>query len=502
MFMDLTGTSFVFEPLTLLIMFGGVFGGLIVGAIPGLTSTMAVALLVPITYGMSANLGLALLVSVYMGSISGGLVAASLLNIPGTPSSVATTFDAFPMTRRGEGGKALAYGIFASFLGSIFGFIALYLLAPVLGTFALRFGPYEYFSLVVFTLTCIVSISRKSLLKGALSALIGLFLSCIGLSQVDGMPRFDFGTDWLQSGFSVMPVLIGMYAISQILNDMAGMYMPMTVMKTDFTVREFFRVAASFRHSVWNVIRSSLIGIGIGILPGTGSGLSNIVAYAQAKNSARDPESFGTGNPDGIIASESSNNAATGGALIPLLTLGIPGDATTLMMIGAFMIHGVQPGPLLMRDHAELVAIIIIAYLVSNFFMLFLQINFIKVVIKALKIPQVVLFPCIIVLCVMGCYALNSSMVDVWIFFFMGIVGYALTKTGFPLLPLVLGLILGRIAEAQFRSAYTMGGDSLAGFLERPIALAFLGISVLSLALSLWSARKGGAARARQEGAS
>lgn len=490
MFINLSGTSFVFEPLTLLIMFCGVFGGLIIGAIPGLTSTMAVALLVPITYGMSANLGLALLVAVYMGSISGGLVAATLLNIPGTPSSVATTFDAYPLTKRGQGGKALAYGVFASFLGSLLGFVALYLLAPILGNFALRFGPYEYFALVVFTLTCIISISRKSLLKGAISALLGLFLSNVGLSQIDGVPRFDFGTDWLQSGFSVMPVLIGMYAVSQILEDIGNINKPVQVMNASFSLKEFFQVVKTFKNSVWNVIRSSLIGIGIGILPGTGSGLSNIVAYAQAKNSSKDPDSFGKGNPDGIIASEASNNAATGGALIPLLTLGIPGDATTLMMIGAFMIHGVQPGPLLMRDHSELVAIIIIAYLVSNFFMLLLQVNFIKLVIKALKIPQSVLFPCILVLCVMGCYALNSSMVDVWIFFIMGLVGYVLVYTGFPLLPLVLGLILGRIAESQLRSAYSMGGDSLAGFLNRPIALVFLGISLLSLVLSLWAAHK------------
>ncbi|MCI7568822.1 MAG: tripartite tricarboxylate transporter permease [Desulfovibrio sp.] len=490
MFLDLTGTSFVFEPLTLVVMLAGVFGGLIIGAIPGLTSTMAVALLVPVTYGMEAHLGLALLVAVYMGSISGGLVAATLLNIPGTPSSVATTFDAYPMTKRGEGGKALAYGVFASFLGSMLGFVALLLLAPVLGKFALRFGPYEYFALVVFTLTCIVSISRKSLLKGAVSALLGLFLAMVGLSEIDGIPRFVFGTDWLQSGFSVMPVLIGMFAVSQLLEDLAGLGKPVAVMKADFSFREFRQVALSFRHSVWNLIRSSLIGIGIGILPGTGSGLSNIVAYAQAKNSSREPDSFGTGNPDGIIASESSNNAATGGALIPLLTLGIPGDATTLMMIGAFMIHGVQPGPLLMRDHADLVAVIIIAYLVSNFFMLFLQINFIKLMIKALKLPQAILFPVIIMLCVVGSYALNSSMTDVWVFFGMGIAGYGLVKAGYPLLPLVLGLILGRMAESQFRAAYSLGGDSLAGFLERPIALFFFAVAALSLGMSLYSAHK------------
>jgi putative tricarboxylic transport membrane protein len=493
--LDFSQIGDIFTTFNLMLMLLGVFGGLVVGAMPGLTSTMAVALLVPITFGMNVEQGLVMLVAVYIGSISGGLVSAALLNIPGTPSSVATTFDAFPMAHRGEAGKALAYGVFASFLGGLVSFFALALIAPILGTFALRFGPYEYFALVVFTLSCIISISGNSLTKGLIAACIGMLMAMVGLSETDSVSRFTFGVSSLQSGFSMMPVLIGMYAISQVLRDVGEIKKPFNILNANFTVREFCRVMAAFRHSVKNTLRSSLIGVGIGILPGVGPGLSNIVAYSQAKSASPDPDSFGKGNPDGIIASESANNAATGGAMIPLLTLGIPGDATTMMMLGAFMIHGVQPGPLLMRDHSHLVLIILCAYFISNLFMLLLQVYFIRVLIKALMIPRYILYPIILGLCVIGSYALNSSMSDVWIFFATGMVGYAFSRLGFPLLPLVLGLMLGGMAESQLRVSIVMGGNSLAGYLDRPIALFFLAVSVLSVVWSLYSKRR---ARLRQ----
>mgnify|MGYP000877818616 CR=1 FL=1 len=480
----------VITPFNMLLMFLGVFGGLVVGAMPGLTSTMAVALLVPITFGMDVNQGLVMLVAVYIGSISGGLVSAALLNIPGTPSSVATTFDAYPMAKRGEAGKALGYGVFASFLGGLISFFALAVLSPLLGAFALRFGPYEYFSLVVFTLSCIISISDKSLTKGLISATLGMIMAMVGLSETDSVSRFTFGIMDLQAGFAVMPVLIGMYAISQILKDVEEIKKPFNLVNVNFSAREFFQVALTFTRSIKNVLRSSLIGVGVGILPGVGPGLSNIVAYSQAKAASKDPDSFGKGNPDGIIASETANNAATGGAMIPLLTLGIPGDATTMMMLGAFMIHGVQPGPLLMRDHSELVLIILGAYFVSNILMMLLQVYFIRVLIRALTIPRFVLYPIILGLCVIGSYALNSSMSDVWVFMASGLIGYLFIKRGFPLLPLVLGLILGRMAENELRVSIVMGNGSLEGYLHRPIALCFLGAAALSVVYSLYSKRR------------
>lgn len=479
----------IFAPFSLLLMFCGVFGGLLIGALPGLTGTMAVALLVPVTFGMPVEHGLILLVAVYIGSISGGLVSAALLNIPGTPSSVATTFDAYPMVARGEAGKALGIGVFASFMGCVISFICLVALAPVLGSFALRFGPCEYFSLVIFTLTCISAVSKKSLLKGFLAAALGLLMSTVGLSEVDAVPRFTFDTELLQSGFGVMPVLIGMYAISQVMEEVKTIRSAVKVPRADFTIRQFWSVALLCLRSWKNLVRSSLIGTAIGILPGVGPGLSNIVAYSQARAADKHPETFGQGNPDGIIASESANNASCGGAMIPLLTLGIPGDSTTMMMLGAFMIHGVQPGPLLLRDNPDLVLLILAAFLVSSFFMLIVQMRFIKLLIKALSISRPVLFPIILALCTIGSFALNSSMSDVWVFFLMGLVGIVLNKLDFPLLPLVLGLILGKMAEQELRTSLIMGHGTLSEFLHRPIALAFIGLSVLSVLWSIYRSR-------------
>jgi putative tricarboxylic transport membrane protein len=296
MFAELGSIMTVFTPTFLLVMLAGVFGGLVIGALPGLTSTMAVALLVPITYGMTMELGIAMLVAVYIGAISGGLVSAALLNIPGTPSSVATTFDAYPMVQRGEAGRALAIGVFASCAGGFFSFIAMISLSPLLGRFALRFASYEYFALVIFTLTCIISLSRASLVKGIISACLGLLMACTGLSDIDSAVRFTFGFNDLQAGFSVLPVLIGMYAVSQIMEEVRRINEPYKLTYAHFTWREFWRVVKTDftpRDNVWNFFRSALIGTGIGILPGVGPGLSNIMAYAQAKSSSQDPESFG-----------------------------------------------------------------------------------------------------------------------------------------------------------------------------------------------------------------
>lgn len=479
-----------FDFFTIMLMVCGVFGGLIVGALPGLTSTMAVALLVPITYGMTINTGLVLLVSVYIGGIAGGLVSASLLNIPGTPACVATTFDAYPMAKRGEAGKALSYGIFSAFLGGIISFFCLVLLAPPLSTFALDFGPCEYFALVLFTLSCIVSISHKSITKGFISGAMGLLLSCVGLSETDGMPRFDFGINELQAGFNVMPVLIGMFAVSQILIEVKSIHAPYDVMGANFSQREFWSVARDVLRHWKNVVRSALIGTGIGILPGVGPGLSNIVAYSQAKAASKEPESFGKGNPNGIIASEVASCASTGGAMIPLLTLGIPGDATTMMMLGAFMLQGVQPGPLLMRDNPELIMLIYAAFFISVVLMLLMLINCIKLMTKALMLPREILYPIIVTLCVIGCYALNSSMFDVWVFFAMGLLGTLMASLNFPLLPLVLGLMLGRMAESQLRISITLGHGTPAAFLDSPIAMLFIAISILSVCYSLYRINK------------
>jgi len=488
--MILSAITNMLSPLPLFLMAASCMGGLIVGSIPGLTSTMAIALLVPLTFGMSMHLALAMLIGVYIGAISGGLVAATLLSIPGTPASASTTFDAFPMTRKGEAGKALAYGVFASFLGSLLSFFALAVCAPLLGSLAIHFSSYEYLALIIFTLTCIISISGKSLLKGMISTCIGMLLSCVGLCVLDGSSRFTFGLINLEAGLAVVPVLIGVYAMSQVLKDIENINKPFELHRADFTLKEFAAVVRTFRHSIKNVIRSSALGVGIGILPGIGPGLSNIVAYSQARDASPHPETFGTGDPDGIIASESANNAATGGALIPMLTLGIPGDASTMMLIGAFMIHGIEPGPLLFANHQDIVVTVLAAYLISNFFMLFWQVNCIRVLIKALLIPRHILYPIIVAMCVVGCFALSSNLTDVWVFAVVGLAGYFLTVTGFPILPLVLGLILGHMAERELSACWLAGDNSLWGIMDRPVALFFIAAAVFSVIYGLRGRRK------------
>jgi putative tricarboxylic transport membrane protein len=473
----------MFTPQVLLTLILGVFGGLIVGAVPGLTSTMAVGLLVPITFGMDAQFGIAMVVAVYVGAISGGLVSAVLLNIPGTPSSVATTFDGFPMAKNGQAGRALSLGIWSSFIGGTISAMALAVIAPQLAKFAIKFSPYEYFALVIFTLTCIGVLSKGSTLKGLIAGCVGLLLSFVGTSWTDSVTRFTFGVSALEAGFAELPVLIGMFAMTQILQDVSQISKPFTVLKPNFTIREFGQVIVESASHIGNFARSSLIGIVIGILPGVGPGLSNILAYAQAKTASKHPETFGKGEPDGIIASETANNAATGGAMIPLLTLGIPGDATTLMMLGAFMIHGIQPGPLLFRDSGAMVMAIIAVFFLCNFLMMLIQMFCIPVFVKCLLVPRYLLYPVVLVMCIVGCYALNSRMLDVWVFVGFGLVGYFLSREGFPLLPVILGLILGRMAENQFRVGLAISSGSIMPFITRPVSALLLLAAVLSLIL-------------------
>ena len=490
MFFEFADVVAAFTPLTLAVMFLAVFGGLVVSVLPGLTSTMAVALLVPFTFGMTVELGLVMLVAVYIGGITGGFVAATLLNIPGGPASVATVLDAYPMAQRGDAGKALALGVIGSFFGSFLSFFSLAFVAPIIGAFALKFGPAEYFALIVFTLTCIIAISRESMLKGLIAACIGLLLGTIGLSDTDGIPRFTFNLQILRGGFEVMPVLIGMYTVSQLLGEIKRIKQPIEFTFASFTMKEFWEMVKFYKQCYKNALRSAGIGIGIGFLPGIGPGLANIVSYSQAKAAAEDPDSFGKGNPNGVIATETSNNASTGASMIPLLTLGIPGCATTMMMLGAFMIHGIAPGPLLFRDHGTLMGIVIVSYLISTFFMLIIQLQFINVLIKALAAPRHLLYPGIMALCAIGTYALNTNMDNIWIFLVMGLLGTLFVKLGYPLLPLVIGLILGRMLENNLRTTLVMGHGSLTVLLDRPIAMVFLVAAALSLIISLYTLRR------------
>ncbi|MGE4283157.1 MAG: tripartite tricarboxylate transporter permease [Clostridia bacterium] len=487
------GFSAVFTLKVMILIILGVAVGIIFGAIPGLTATMAVALCLPITFGMSPVEGMSLLIGLYIGGISGGLISAILLKIPGTPASIATTFDGHPMADKGQAGKALGAGIVFSFLGGLLSIFALIFIAPPLANFAVKFGPYQYFAIAVFSLTMIASLSSGSLAKGLISGLIGMALAAVGVAPIDGYARFTFGLYELDAGFNLLPALIGLFAISEILTTAEESLDSLLVKEDeirDYSVRGFGFSMAEFVGQGWNFFRSSLIGIGIGILPGIGGGTSNILAYLAAKNSSKYPEKFGTGILDGIVASESANNASIGGALIPLLTLGIPGDAVTAMLIGGLMIHGLMPGPMLFTTSGEIVYGIFAALIIANVAMIIIEFVGLRVFVRLLSVPKYLLLPIIFILCVVGAFGINNRIFDVWTLLFFGILGYLMIKFEYTSTPIILGFILGPIAETNLRRGLMMTNGSFIPFLTEPISATFLGIALISVVLSVRSNMK------------
>lgn len=355
-----------------------------------------------------------MLVALYVGGTSGGLISAILLKIPGTPSSVATTFDGGPMAEHGEGGKALGIGILYSFLGTVLSIIALIFIAPSLAKIALKFGPYEYFAICVFALTMIGAMVGDNLLKGLMSGIAGVTFSLFGITSIGGAERFTFGIQSLENGFQQLPVMIGLFAVAEILKVGADGIAANKASIMSCKVKGFGITLKEFKEQFVNFIRSALIGIGIGILPGIGGATSNIVAYSVAKQQSKYPDKFGTGIIDGIIATETSNNSAIGGALIPLLTLGIPGDTVTAMILGGLTLHGIAPGPLLFKNSGTLVYGIFAAFLMATVLMLVVEYGGIRLFIKVLAVPKYILLPAVLILCIVGTYGTNHNMFDVW----------------------------------------------------------------------------------------
>jgi putative tricarboxylic transport membrane protein len=487
----LNGFTSILQFYPLILIFSGVIVGIIFGAMPGLSATMAVTLCLPITFGMQPTYGIALLLGLYVGGISGGLITAILINIPGTPASIATTFDGYPMTVKGEAGKALGVGILVSFLGGMLSFFALLFLSPPIAEFALKFSPVEYFAVTAFSLTLVASLAGKSPIKGLLSGCIGLVLASIGSSPIDGTVRFTFGYHQLDGGLDLVPVLIGFFAVPEILKAARSCALNEKIEITQigklkgfgFTVAEFIRQSPNF-------IRSSLIGLGIGILPGIGGGTSNILSYLAAKNTSRYPEKFGTGIVDGIVASETANNASIGGAMIPLLTLGIPGDPVTAMLLGGLMIHGITPGPMFLQTHATLFYAIFMSLLIGNVMMLVTEFFGIKLFIKLLEIPKHYLFPIIVVLCAVGAFGSTNRIFNVFAMIACGMIGYLMDKYRFPLTPIILSFIIGPLVEMNLRRGLMFTDGSFFAFFKNPIASIFLILGILSIILSFWRGLK------------
>jgi putative tricarboxylic transport membrane protein len=482
------------------LVFFGTVVGIIFGAVPGLTSTMAVALFLPVTYSLGAGAGISLLVALFVGGTSGALISAILLKIPGTPSSVATTFDGAPLMEKGEGAKALGVGIVFSFLGTVVSIIALIFIAPTLAKIALRFGPHEYFAIAIFSLTLIITLASGSMVKGLLSGVIGFAFSTVGIAPVDAITRFTFGQTQLNSGFEILTVLIGLFAISEVIKVAENVKheKAATIGKVSMkTIKGFGFSMQEFVGQLWNGFRSALIGIGIGILPGIGAGTSNIVSYIVAKNRSKYPEKFGTGVIDGVVASETANNACIGGALIPLLTLGIPGDAVTAVMLGGFMIHGIQPGPLLFTTQGALVYTIFAALILSTIMMLLCEFYGLRIFVKLLAVPKHILLPIILVLCVVGAFGLGNRIFDIWTILLFGLIGYGFVKGGIPQPPFIIGFILGPMAETNLRRGLQLSDGDFMGFLTEPISGAFLMLSASSVFWHIFQAQRAKSAKRR-----
>ncbi len=477
------GASVLLDPVTLGLMGIGTLAGLLAGAIPGFTIAMGVILTLPFTFGMSPIQGLATMMGVFVGGFSGGLMSCMLTGIPGTPSSVATTFDGFPMVRSGKPGLALGLGLWSSFFGGMISAIILVALAPQLAFLGLEFGPWDYFSLIVFALTITVSLSGDNMIKGLIAGLLGLFAACVGEDEINGVARFAFGSDHIRQGFAFLPVLIGLFAFSQLLSDVedsAKAKAPLMKNSAEAIRVEHRKAIATVLMNWINLIRSSFIGIFTGILPAAGGSISNILAYDQAKKASNNRNEFGKGAVNGIIAPEAANNATAGGALIMMMALGIPGDIVTAIMIGALMIHNIIPGPSFIQDEPLLAYGVFIAFFAAHFFMVGLQAFALRLFLLVTRIPMYILASVILAYCAIGVFALHNITFDIWVMFGFGVIGYFMRKLGFPLAPMILGVVLGKLAELNIARAIGIS-DDYSLFVTRPWSLFFLIMAIVSV---------------------
>ncbi|MFB0935553.1 MAG: tripartite tricarboxylate transporter permease [Propionivibrio sp.] len=477
----------VFTPGVLFIICVGVTAGIVIGSLPGLTATMGVALLVPLTFGRPPLESLSMLLGIYCGAMYGGSISAILIRTPGTPAAAATILEGYPMARRGEAGRAMAMALFASFFGGIVGALIMTFASPVVSSFALEFGPVEYFALAIFGLSVIVSISGRSLIKGMMAAFFGLLISSIGFDPISGFPRFTFGLMEMMEGPPFIPTLIGLFAVSEVFNEVQKTGQ---IKQLKANLNQYLPSWADIKYCFKHLCRSSFIGTFIGAIPGAGGDIAAFISYGQAKRTSKHPERFGHGEIEGLASSESANNACSGGAMIPLLSLGVPGDAVTAVLLGAFIIQGLQPGPMLYKEHIDIVYQIFASMMLAQFVMLFIGMAGIRLFAKVILVDRAILTPAIFVLSMVGAFAMRSNVFDVYTTLAFGILGYVMMRYDYPLSPILLALILGPMAEANLRRAMVISAGDPSILFSRPIAVVLMGLAVVSLALSIKSQKK------------
>lgn len=474
------GLQSVFELGNLLAIVAGVAIGITIGALPGLSVTMGLALMLPFTFGMDPAAGMLLLLGVYCGGVYGGSITAILLRTPGTAASAATVEDGFALAQQGRAGIALNMGIYASVFGGLFSGIILLLVAPQMAKFALKFGPPEIFTLALFGLTIIAAVSSQSVKKGLVMGALGILVGTIGLDPIDGLSRFTFKYEPLTGGIELVPALIGLFAIAEIFNQIENRYKSIAVDSGMNNEKFGFRQLIPFRKTL---AKSSTIGVIVGAIPGTGGAIAAFLAYGEAQRSSKTPKEYGKGSLDGIAASESANNGTTGATLIPLLTLGIPGDVATAVLLGGLLIQGLRPGPELFTNHAHIVYPVLVGFIVVNIVM-FIQAKLaIKLFARITRVPSFVLLPIVLALCLVGAFAVNNALYSVGIALLFGVIGYILPKYGYPVTPMLIAMILGPIAEIALRQSLSLSSGSIAILFQRPISIVFLLLTVISITL-------------------
>ena len=474
--------SMVFEPYTLMVMVAAAFYGLFVGAVPGLTATMATALLVPVTFFMPPIPAIAAMVTATAMAIFSGDIPGCLLRIPGTPASAAYTDEAFAMTKKGQAEMALGAGLVFSAVGGLFGTVVLILAAPALADFALNFSSFEYFWLVLLGLTCAVFITTDQPLKGVVTLLLGLLVACVGLGNPAGFPRFTFGNPELTGGIGMIAMMIGMFAISEIIRFVVDTSPPaeLVVEKVGSVMSGQWALAKKYPKQI---LRGSVLGTAVGALPGAGADIAAWMSYAMSKKFSKEPEKFGTGHVEGIVESGSANNSALAGAWIPALVFGIPGDSITAIVIGVLYMKNMNPGPALFTTNPQNIYAVFLLFIIANIIMIPLGILCIKVAKRILLVPREVLMPLILLFCVVGTFAINNSMFEVGIMLVAGILAYVLEANKFPIAPAILGVVLGGMLEENFITSMIKSNGDLGAFLARPIALC---LAVVCLLVWTW----------------
>jgi putative tricarboxylic transport membrane protein len=478
----INGFDVALQPINLWYTFLGVLIGTVVGILPGIGPSASIALLIPVTYGMNPASGLILMAGVYYGTKYGGSTTAILIRTPGEAASVMTSLDGYEMARNGRAGAALAIAAIGSFLAGTFGVLALTLFAVPLASTALKFGPAEYFTLMLFALTAVASLSGKSIAKGLMATMLGLIIATVGIDLQSGQQRFTFGIPEFQDGIGFIVVVVGMFALAEVLRGMEKLHSgqadePMRIKGKLWITR------AEWARSKWAIARGSVLGFLIGILPGAGGTIASILSYSTEKRLSKHPEEFGKGAIEGVAGPEAANNSDTAGAMVPLLTLGVPGGGATAVMMGAFIMHGIQPGPLLFESRPDLVWGLIDSMYIGNVMLLILNLPLIGLFVRLLYIPTGILYPLIIAISVLGTFAINGSMVELYLVLFFGVLGYLFDKVEIPIPPLVLSLVLAGIMEQSFRQALTISdGDPLV-FVSSPISATLVLMAGLSLVL-------------------